>query len=524
MSYFNRLNHRAYEVPAPAMVANNGGGMGFKIDPWKQLDRFLVLGTESGTYYVSERKLTDINFQLVKDLLVQDGKRVVNAVADVLQNRRAYKRTISNYVLALAASAEDEVTRAYALELAPKLLNTGTDLFQFVEASNNLRGWGKGLKRSVTNWYTGRNPDQLAYQLSKYKSRENWTHRDIFRLIHIKPETQELNALVKWSVKGFDELSPREINRLPSTILAAEVLKKETDINRAVKLIRDYRLVREVVPTELLNRPEIWDALLQDMPVNAMLRNLGKMTNVGLIGPLSDASKKIMNVLSEDMIVKSKVHPVQILLAMRTYGQGRGLKGSLSWKPNQRIVNRLDEAFYYSFRNVEKTDKNVLLGVDISGSMTSEIAGLPISSAEAAAAMALVIANSAPNHHIVGFASQVKELHIHPGMRMDDALRAVQGPFGSTRCSAAIEWALQNRISVDAFGIFTDNETNSDYQPPHTVMEQYRNKVGKKNAKLFAVATTATHISIAKPNDPNMLDVVGFDADAPRVVLDFVRG
>lgn len=523
MSYFNRLNTRGYQVPAPAMVTNNGGGMGFKIDPWKQLDRFLVLGTESGTYYVSERKLTDINFQLVKDLLIQDGIRVVNAVADVLQNRRAYKRTVSNYVLALAASAEDEDTRAYALERAPSLLNTGTDLFQFVEAANHLRGWGKGLKRSVTNWYTSRDPKALAYQLSKYKSRENWTHRDIFRLTHIKPDSQELNALVKWSVKGMEGLNNREINLLPESIVAAEALKT-ADIDRAVRLIRQNRLVREVVPTEMLNSPKIWDALLQDMPVNAMIRNLGKMTNVGLIGPFSDASKKIMDTLSEEVITASKVHPVQILLALRTYASGRGLKGSLTWSADQRIVRRLDEAFYYSFRNVEKTDKNVLLGVDISSSMTQQIAGLPISSAEAAAAMALVVANSAPNYHIVGFASQVKELRIRPGMRMDDALRAVQGPFGSTRCSAAIEWATQNRLPVDAFGIFTDNETNSDYQPPHTVMEQYRMKAGKKNAKLFAVATTATHISIANPNDPNMLDVVGFDADAPRVVLDFVRG
>ncbi len=523
MSYFNRLNGRAYNVPAPAMVANNGGGMGFKVDPWIQLDRFLILGSENGTYYVSERKLTDMNLTLVKGLLDTDGKRVVNAVADVLQNRRAYKRTVPNYVLALAASHEDEVVRAYALDRAPRLLNTGTDLFQFIEAVNHLRGWGKGLKRSVSSWYTGRNVDNLAYQLSKYKSRENWTHRDVFRLIHIKPDNAELNALVKWSVKGYDGLTSREINRLPATIVAAEALKGETDINRAVKLIRDNRLVREVVPTEMLNSPKVWEALLEDMPMTAMLRNLGKMTNVGLIGPFSQASTKILSNMSEEGIQKTKVHPVQILLAMRTYAQGRGLKGSLSWSPDQRIVSRLDEAFYWAFRNVEKTNKNVLLGVDISSSMTSPIAGLPISSAEAAAAMSLVVANSAPNHHIVGFANQVRPLNIHPKMRLDDALRAVQGPFGSTRCSAAMEYAIQNRLPVDAFGIFTDNETNSDYNlPPHKTVELYRQKSGKKNAKLFVVGTTSTNISIANPLDPNMLDVAGFDADAPRVIMDFI--
>ena len=48
-------------------------------------------------------------------------------------------------------------------------------------------------------------------------------------------------------------------------------------------------LAREAVPTGLLNDPAIWDALLVDMPMTAMLRNLGKMSAVGLLMPAADA-------------------------------------------------------------------------------------------------------------------------------------------------------------------------------------------------------------------------------------------
>ena len=45
-----------------------------------------------------------------------------------------------------------------------------------------------------------------------------------------------------------------------------------------------------------------------------------------------------------------------------------------------------------------------------------------------------------------------------------------------------------------------------------------------RRAKLIVVGMTATKFTIADPSDPGMLDVVGFDAAAPRVMADFARG
>jgi hypothetical protein len=46
-----------------------------------------------------------------------------------------------------------------------------------------------------------------------------------------------------------------------------------------VKLITDFDLPREAIPTQWLNEVAVWDALLQRMPMTAMVRNLGKMTS-----------------------------------------------------------------------------------------------------------------------------------------------------------------------------------------------------------------------------------------------------
>ena len=40
------------------MTKNNAGGYGWEVDLLTSLDRFLILGTEGGTYHVGEQKLT----------------------------------------------------------------------------------------------------------------------------------------------------------------------------------------------------------------------------------------------------------------------------------------------------------------------------------------------------------------------------------------------------------------------------------------------------------------------------------
>ena len=87
------------------------------------------------------------------------------------------------------------------------------------------------------------------------------------------------------------------------------------------------------------------------MPMTAMIRNLGKMTNVGVLAPLSDGMTKVCEMLRNEKSLKdARVHPFSILLALKQYQAGQGDKGKLTWTPNQAIVTALDEAFYLAFK------------------------------------------------------------------------------------------------------------------------------------------------------------------------------
>ena len=107
------------------------------------------------------------------------------------------------------------------------------------------------------------------------------------------------------------------------------------------------------VPTEMKQFPEVWEALLPQMGLTAMLRNLGKMTAVGLLGPFADAQRIVVSRLERAEVLRTaRVHPLQVLVALKTYAQGHGEKGQLVWKPRQKIVDAaLDQtAFYLTFQ------------------------------------------------------------------------------------------------------------------------------------------------------------------------------
>ena len=224
---------------------------------------------------------------------------------------------------------------------------------------------------------------------------------------------------------------------------------------------------------------------------------------------------------------------MSVLFALRTYASGRGLRGSLSWAAVGAVVDALDGAFYLAFDNVRPTGKATLLALDVSGSMTAPIAGSPLSCREAAAAMAMVSARVEPNHQIVGFASAsghfggtsiLVPVDITARSSLAEACAAMQRiPMGGTDCSLPMRWALERGVGVDAFHVYTDNETWAGPMHPHQALTRYREEMDR-NAKLVVAGMTSTGFTIADPTDPGMLDVVGFDTAAPALIADFVRG
>jgi 60 kDa SS-A/Ro ribonucleoprotein len=521
LKIFSRIDAAA--TPQSQAIANTvpnaAGGYAFAIDDWARLDRFLILGSEGGSYYAGERVLTRENAAAVLRAIQADGARAVARIVEISASGRAPKNDPALFALALAASADDLATRRAALAALPKVARTGTHLFQFAELVQGSRGWGRALRRAVGAWYLAQPVDRLAYQLVKYRQRGGWSHRDLLRLAH--PETAEPArvALLDWVCRGT------ETEALPTLVKAAMALSRTANGDDAALLIRAENLPREAVPTELLNDPAVWAALLERMPLTALVRSLAKLTAVGVVKPLGDQLPLVLSALGDaDRITAARLHPLSILLALRTYAQGQGDRGGLQWEPVQPVIDALNAAFYTAFKVVEPTGKRLLLALDVSGSMAAgRVAGSSLTPREASAAMALMTSATEANTHIVGFTGGMVQLPLSPSMRLDDAVRAVSGlPFDRTDCAQPMLYALERGLKVDAFVVYTDSETWAGSIHPVQALRQYRERTGIA-AKLVVVGMASNGFNIADPHDAGMLDVVGFDTATPAVIADFIR-
>jgi hypothetical protein len=328
-----------------------------------------------------------------------------------------------------------------------------------------------------------------------------------------------------------------------------------SDNNKALALVRDYGLVREQIPTHLLNSSDIWKELLMSkgangkgMPLEALTRNLGKLSSLpNFMGP-ANTEFICVRLSSEEDIQKSRIHPFKVLIASRIYGAGKAMKGALAWTVSPRVRDQLTTTFLRSFKNVAPTGKRYMAALDVSGSMDVACMGCPaISCRQASAALAHMLYETEHNGkghvYVRGFTSgSGYVIHgagsvgpgdngfrnfdhlIKRGMTLDQFITATNAPFGATDCSLPMLRATEEGLDVDVFIVMTDSETFAGKVHPQVALESYRVRANKPDAKLIVVGMTANNLTIADPNDRNTLNLAGFDASMPEIIAMFVRG
>ncbi len=527
-------------IPGSNQVLNNAGGYSWTVDDTTRLHRFLILGSSGGTFYVGEHELTKQNLDVVYRLIKADqGKAVVNAILEISRDGRAASNDPALFALARCIAPDVPLgVRQRAFEILPQVARTGTHLLHFVHFARQFRGWGRAYRRAVAAWFNDRKEQSLAYQRLKYQSRDGCSQRDLLRLAHPKAETATYNTIYHWVTKGWesvgDEPHPDEALQI---IWAYERAKRATDEKEVARLISTYRLPREAVPTQWLHSIAVWEALLEEMPMEAMLRNLATMTREGVITPFGKATRSIYARLHDkEAIRKARLHPIKILAALKTYESGKSVRGSAIWTPVQEIVDALNDAFYLSFGAIPPNDKRLLIAIDVSGSMSygriGSIPNLPVH--EAAAAMAMVSARNSytempnglhvPTHHIVGVDTRLYALSISPEKRLDDVAR-ILGQFrgGGTDLALPMLYALKEKLVVDAFIMYSDSETWAGRPHLAQALAMYRAAMNPQ-ARLINVQMTATSVTNNDPNDPLALEVVGFDTATPQIITSFAAG
>jgi 60 kDa SS-A/Ro ribonucleoprotein len=546
--------------PADArQVPNSAGGYTFATSDEVAIHRFLTIGTTGGTYYVSEAELTKVNADIVLRAARDRGEWLVEQVVAVSTAGRAPRQNPGLFALAAVAGLGDEAARKAALEALPQVARTGTTLFQFATYVELFRGWGPALRRGIGQWYLDKDVDQLAYQVVKYRQRNGWSHQDLLRLAHPKTDDPVRDALFHWGVTGKTSKVHDGVGQVTAVSVAAPALVRAfvraqtvTTAEHWVHLIAEYPLSWEMLPDAALSEPKVWRALIRKgMPQTALLRQLPRLTRLGVLEDKEMLATVTAQLADTERLRKARVHPVNVLVAQRTYAAGQGT--SSSWTPVRQVVDALDAAFYAAYGAVEPAGKRTLLALDVSGSMGSGVlspgqksrgwftaAPGTLSCREAAAALSLVTLATEPQADVVGFTAgdtgqtrgtwnslrntAIRELDISPRRRLDDVVKYTASlSFGGTDIALPFLWAKDDQKDYDTVVVFTDNESWAGQIHPHQALRQYRDQVGH-DVKMVVVALAANQFSVADPADPSSIDICGLDAAVPNLIADFSRG
>ena len=487
-TYLNRV----LDTPTPQsepldqrMTPNSAGGYVYPVDDKVRMRRFLIMGSERGSYYATERKLTVENAQAVRRRAEADGPAAVEEILEVSVNRLAPRNSQALFALAVICSHGDQETKAAAFAALGKVARTGSDLQEFVSYITTMRGWGRRLRKTIGNWYSEKDLKDAAFQAVKYRSRSGWSHRDLLRKAHPEaPQGSGLWSLFEWITQGVPPPERPEFE-LVHAFLAAQ---QETDPARLAELITTHRMPWETVPANMMSCPEVWRALGPLMPPVALVRNLPALTSHKVLEPMEHAwaTRKIREFRAEEDEDgnphgrPAPVHPMNILTALMTYRMGRNVDGKNTWTPVPQVADALDYAFDQSFSAAPQTGQRIYLGTDVSGSMSRQVINgiIGLTPRMAAAAMAMAIARREPNHFIAAFTSQHRNersrrsmIHLRDAPKMEplditaqdsltDAMRKTQDlPFGGTDCAMPMRHALAEGIPADCFIVLTDNQT-----------------------------------------------------------------
>jgi 60 kDa SS-A/Ro ribonucleoprotein len=252
----------------------------------------------------------------------------------------------------------------------------------------------------------------------------------------------------------------------------------------------------------------IWNAIVPQMPIFALLRNLATLERHGVLeGNRELITKKFTD---KDIIQKSKILPYRFLEASKHVQSG--------W-----ATDALRDAMDLSFVNIPGIDGRTAIFLDVSGSMTGE----PVQRAAIFAVCLYKKTNG--NARALIFNTEANDVKLS----LRDSILTQAGRFyggGGTNTSAPIRKVLNERDKFDNIILVTDEQQNTG-TPFVDTLEEYKRRVNT-GVKTFIVDVQPYRNALT-PNtkdtyyifgwSPSVLDYIGFCSKGFGTMVDGIK-
>jgi 60 kDa SS-A/Ro ribonucleoprotein len=460
---------------------------------------------------------------------------------------RAPKNRAAVFALAMVFACGEPAAVQAAKAAFSRVVRTTDHLAMFFGYAKQLRGkaagpgtslvTGRALRSALASWFLAGEVDAIAWKACKARQRatpagEAFALRDALRIAHPKADTAERRALLGWLAgKVADDEARSQVPAIDD-FLSAQAVTTEA---AAIAIATERKVPWEFLPSGLLASATVWEALVPHLGMTALLRNLARLTRLGVLGPFAPANEAVAARLrSAEVLRGGRIHPMDVFLALRVYNSGRSQPGRRAeghtWTPVAEISDALEEAYKLSFGHVQPSGKRMLVAVDSSGSMSGAwgwnqltLGGSPLGSPyEIGCAMAAILKRiEGGNVHVIDVDTRVYPSRITAQTRLRE-IGSWRPSGGGTDLSLPFTHAIKRKLGVDGFALFTDGETWAGRQHASQALAAYRRR-HNPGARVALASMVAAGHSIAEPQDAGVLNIAGMDAALPTVVTGFIR-
>lgn len=154
--------------------------------------RYLRYNLDGQTYKVLGTCCTAEKSDFVKTAIEQGMGKDILAEIEKLYNEDKYIRlNVLIFVTAMCSKSNDITLKQEAYKTFLKICKRPRAMFTFIVHVRDLtdavgRGWGRSLRRAISQWYNEQPLMELAEKVTREVSYAGWCHLDVLRLGHIK--------------------------------------------------------------------------------------------------------------------------------------------------------------------------------------------------------------------------------------------------------------------------------------------------------------------------------------------------
>lgn len=541
------LDRPSYEF-ADGQVANAEGAPAYHRELKEQVVQALTTNMLGDTFYANKAELTAQTLETLGKMRDADPEFLAKAL--IYARNEGYLQEAPITGLAVLSTAADKGPFQKAFN---RIVQTPDNLMKFVAKVKNgtirqglggvalraAKEWFKGLSEYHALKYSGNSPSVME---DGHVVKNNYSLRDAILLARPAVADPAVNERLNWLVSRHHDLE--RLTNNPQLAAFEKLKRAETDDER-MRLIEAGRTPWEVViPTVPKMSPELWQALMKQMPYLALLRNINTFERQGLLADDGVVEYLVSRLTDEKAIAKSKILPFRFYEAYKAYTDPQSGSGTRyhrghpaeataeAYLPDSRISAALEQALETSFVNLPELPGTIAIGSDVSGSMSSGT----ISEKSATRYIDIcgvytgaLLKKATGRALAIPFETKVVNANLSGQDRIlqtTETLARIGG--GGTAVGAPIEYLLEKDIKVDTFIGITDSEDwaygGGFYSQGSflTNWRKYRERYPEAQAYLI---TIAPYQEVMAPSaEPGIHYIYGWSDQVPAYIAKSVQG